>query len=64
MTAAPTGPGSAPAGFECAPPLEEFAHRYRIENRLWRATSGEDLSGPEPQPRDCPGPCAPARVSA
>ncbi|MGW2706555.1 hypothetical protein [Streptomyces sp. NPDC001340] len=36
----------------CAPSFEEFAHRFWIENRLWHALNGNDLSGLEPQMRD------------
>ncbi|MEV7388329.1 hypothetical protein [Streptomyces sp. NPDC091215] len=36
----------------CAPSFEEFAHRFWIENRLWHALDGNDLSGLEPQLRD------------
>lgn len=31
----------------CAPSFEEFAHRFWIENRLWHALNGGDLSGLE-----------------
>ena len=33
----------------CAPSFEEFAHRFWIENRLWHAVNGGDLSQLEPQ---------------
>jgi hypothetical protein len=36
----------------CAASFEEFAHRFWIENRLWHALNGDDLSGLEPQVRD------------
>lgn len=36
----------------CAPSFEEFAHRFWIENRLWSALNGGDLSSLEPQLRD------------
>ncbi|WP_333776168.1 hypothetical protein [Streptomyces sp. IBSBF 3136] len=36
----------------CAPSFEEFAYRFWIENRLWHALNGSDLSGLEPQVRD------------
>ncbi|MGW1269072.1 hypothetical protein [Streptomyces sp. NPDC002491] len=36
----------------CAPSFEEFAHRFWIENRLWHALNGDDLSGLEPQVHD------------
>ncbi len=36
----------------CSPSFGEFAHRFWIENRLWHALSGNDLSGLEPQMRD------------
>ncbi|MFJ2024979.1 hypothetical protein ACIODW_14415 [Streptomyces sp. NPDC087897] len=33
----------------CAPSFEEFAHRFWIENRLWRALQDGDLSALSPQ---------------
>jgi hypothetical protein len=36
----------------CAPSFEEFAHRFWIENRLWHALNGGDLSQIEPRLRD------------
>jgi hypothetical protein len=36
----------------CAPSFEEFAYRFWVENRLWRAIHGGDLSGLEPGLRD------------
>jgi hypothetical protein len=36
----------------CAPSFEEFAQRFWIENRLWHALNGDDLSGLEPQVRN------------
>jgi hypothetical protein len=36
----------------CAPSFEEFAYRFWIENRLWRAVHGGDLSQLEPRLRD------------
>lgn len=36
----------------CASSFEEFAYRFWIENRLWHALNGNDLSGLEPQVRD------------
>ncbi|PJM97343.1 hypothetical protein CG719_04335 [Streptomyces sp. CB01373] len=39
----------AAAIFWCAPSFEEFAHRFWIENRLWHAVNGGDLSRLEPQ---------------
>jgi hypothetical protein len=36
----------------CAPSFEEFAYRFWIENRLWRAVHGGDLSRLEPRLRD------------
>jgi len=36
----------------CAPSFEEFAYRFWVENRLWRAVHGGDLSGLEPELRD------------
>ncbi|GHI09069.1 hypothetical protein AQI88_12490 [Streptomyces cellostaticus] len=49
--------------FWCAPSFEEFAHRFWIENRVWRATRGEDLPGLEPQLRDHLRHYAPPEVS-
>jgi hypothetical protein len=36
----------------CAPSFEEFACRFWIENRLWRAVRSGGLSGLEPELRD------------
>ncbi|MFB6779423.1 hypothetical protein ACFCX0_18820 [Streptomyces sp. NPDC056352] len=36
----------------CAPSFEEFAYRFWIENRLWHAVNGGDLSQLEPRLRD------------
>ncbi|MFG1665186.1 hypothetical protein [Streptomyces sp. Y7] len=36
----------------CAPSFEEFAYRFWIENRLWHALNGNDLSGLASQERD------------
>ncbi|MFJ9818565.1 hypothetical protein ACIRU3_25560 [Streptomyces sp. NPDC101151] len=38
--------------FWCAPSFEEFAHRFWIENRLWCALNGGDLSELDPELRD------------
>lgn len=48
----------------CAPSFEEFAYRFWIENRLWRAVNGGDLSQLEPQLRDYLRHYAPPEVSA
>ncbi|MET7987485.1 hypothetical protein [Streptomyces sp. NPDC005281] len=48
----------------CAPSFEEFAHRFWIENRLWRALNGTDLSGLEPQAHDYLGHYPPPGVPA
>jgi hypothetical protein len=36
----------------CAPSFEEFAYRFWVENRLWRAVRAGDLSQLEPRLRD------------
>jgi hypothetical protein len=36
----------------CASSFEEFAYRFWVENRLWHAVRGSDLSGLEPELRD------------
>jgi hypothetical protein len=36
----------------CAPSFEEFAYRFWVENRLWRALHDDDLAGLEPWERD------------
>ncbi|MFF9130244.1 hypothetical protein [Streptomyces sp. NPDC014806] len=36
----------------CAPSFEEFAHRFWIENRLWRVLNDGDPSGLDPESRD------------
>ncbi|MFD4695964.1 hypothetical protein [Streptomyces niveus] len=38
--------------FWCAPSFEEFAHRFWVENRLWRAISDGELPPAEAQLRD------------
>ncbi|MEV6703136.1 hypothetical protein AB0M68_39500 [Streptomyces sp. NPDC051453] len=48
----------------CAPSFEEFAHRFWIENRLWHALNGNDLSGLEPQACDYLRYYAPPRITA
>ena len=50
--------------FWCAPSFEEFAHRFWVENRLWRAVHGGDLSRLEPQLRDYLRHYAPPEVLA
>jgi hypothetical protein len=47
----------------CAPSFEEFAYRFWIENRLWRAVRGGDLSRLEPRLRDYLRHYAPLRGS-
>ena len=42
----------------CAPSFEEFAYRFWVENRLWRAVRGADLSRLEPRLRDYLRHCA------
>jgi hypothetical protein len=48
----------------CAPTFEEFAHRFWIENRLWHAVNGGDMSHLEPQLRNYLHHYAPPEVSA
>ncbi|MET9498463.1 hypothetical protein [Streptomyces sp. NPDC006552] len=48
----------------CSPSFEEFATRFWIENRLWHALSGNDLSGLEPQVRDYLRHYAPSGIPA
>jgi hypothetical protein len=50
--------------FWCAPSFEEFAHRFWVENRLWPAVHGGDLSRLEPQLRDYLRHYAPPEVPA
>jgi hypothetical protein len=48
----------------CAPSFEEFAYRFWVENRLWRAVRGADLSRLEPRLRDYLRHYAPPEVPA
>jgi hypothetical protein len=50
--------------FWCAPSFEEFAYRFWVENRLWRAVHGGDLSRLEPHLRDYLRHYAPPAVPA
>lgn len=46
----------------CAPSFEEFAYRFWVENRLWRAVRGSGLSGLEPELLDYLRHYAPGKV--
>ena len=46
------------------PSFEEFAYRFWVENRLWRAVRGADLSQLEPRLRDYLRHYAPPEVPA
>ncbi|MFD3683026.1 hypothetical protein [Streptomyces sp. NPDC058613] len=48
----------------CAPSFEEFAHRFRIGNRLWSAVTVGDPSGLDPLLRDYPEHYAPPAPEA
>jgi hypothetical protein len=48
----------------CAPSFEEFAYRFWVENRLWRAVRSGDLSGLEPELREYLRHYAPGKVLA
>ena len=48
----------------CAPSFEEFAYRFWIENRLWHAINGGDLSGVAPRLLDYLRHYAPPEVPA
>jgi hypothetical protein len=48
----------------CAPSFEEFAYRFWVENRLWRAVHAGDLSELEPELCDYLRHYAPGRVLA
>lgn len=48
----------------CAPSFEEFAYRFWMENRLWYAVNGNDLSGLAPQMRDYLRHYAPSGIPA